>query len=227
MQITERSYNSKMIRPKPIIHVEGDGSLIIIATVWGYPEHGQRVIEEISKYMGAAKADVEVTSPFEFLSCLPDEVNYVRTATLIANDTLYRGENKSEYLSGVEILVVYRRGRQIAWAQVGAPALFVKKPNLPLQPLSSNLDLAVELSRDQILSPLPSQLMGLEPTCDIKVGHFYARDEDQLVVMASGQIGESLWKSENKEMTLPDWTRGLVQENPELPFWLGVISLKD
>lgn len=227
MQITERSYNSKMIRPKPLIHVEGDGSLIIVATVWGMPEHGQRVVEEISKYMGAAKADVEVTSPFEFLSCLPDEVNYVRTATLIANDTLYRGENKSEYLSGVEILVVYRRGSQIAWAQVGAPALFVKKPNLPLQPLSSHLDLAVELGEDQILAPMPSQLLGLEPTCDIKVGHFYARDEDQLVLMASGQIGESLWKSDTKEMTLPEWTKGLVKENPDLPFWLGVISLKD
>jgi hypothetical protein len=112
MKLQERSYSTKIMRPKPLVHSEEDGSLVVIATSWGQPEHSQRAIEEVVKYVNAAKADVEVTSPFEFLTCLTDEVNYVRTGLLIANDALYRGENKNQYFSGVEILVLFRRGSQ-------------------------------------------------------------------------------------------------------------------
>lgn len=228
MKIQERSYNSKMLRPKPILHVEADGSIVIVATSWGQPEHAQKAVEEIAKYLGAAKADVEVTSPFEFLTCLPDEVNYVRTAILIANEDLYRGENRGEYHSGVEVLVLYKVGAQIAWAQVGAPALLLKRPYIPLQPLSAPVDLATELAMDgEQLSPLPSQLLGLDPTCDIKVGHFHSNREDQIVLLAGSRLASSLWVPGLEHADLASVTQHLVQENPDLPFWLGIVTMED
>lgn len=227
MKISERSYSTKLMRPKPVVHVSDDGALIAIVTPWGQPEHAQRAIDEISKYMNAAKADVEVTSPFEFLSCLPDQVNYVRTAILLANETLYRGENKSEYVSGVEVLVLFRSGHQVSWAQVGAPGLFLKKEKFPLQPISAGLDLAVELGKEENLSPLPPQLLGLEPACDIKTGHFYVNDGDQIVVLASGRMTEGFWEPSKNPSNLQEWTKLLVGKNPDLPFWLGVISLSE
>ena len=56
MKIQERSYNSKMLRPKPVLHVEADGSIVIVATSWGQPEHAQKAVEEIAKVAGGEKA---------------------------------------------------------------------------------------------------------------------------------------------------------------------------
>lgn len=225
MKLQERSYSSKILRPKPQIHMEEDGSLIVIATSWGQPEHAVRATEEIVKYVNAAKADVEVTSPFEFLSCLSDEVNYVRTGMLIANDILYRGENKTEYFSGVEILAIFRRGPQVAWAQVGCPSILMQRRDQSLQPMAMSLDLSSEFHfAEEALSPLPAQLLGLEPTCDIHCGHTYIRGGDQLVLLSSAQVAQALWTSGREPLNLTTVTNRMIQEAPETPFWLGLLE---
>lgn len=225
MKLQERSYSTKIIRPKPLIHREEDGSLIVVATSWGQPEHAQRAMDEVVKYVNAAKADVEVTSPFEFLTCLSDEVNYVRTGILIANDHLYRGENRTEYFSGVELMAVFRRGSQVAWAHVGCPSLFIQRRNQHLQPLSMGLDLSSEMQANQDLPPLPSQLLGLDPTCYIQCGHTLVQDGDRLVMLASSRIATSLWAREGSSLDLNSVTTGMIQESPESPFWLGLIDI--
>ncbi|MEN0057894.1 MAG: hypothetical protein AAGB31_03595 [Bdellovibrio sp.] len=226
MELRERSYSSKILRPRPLIHREDDGSLIVVATAWGQPEPAQRAMEEVVKYVNAARSDVEVTSPFEFLTCLSDEVNYVRTGLLIANDLLYRGENKSEYFSGVEILALFRRGSQVAWAQVGCPSLLIQRKNQSVQPLSIALDLSSEMQEvGSTLSPLPSQLLGLDPTCHIQCGHVHVNEEDQLILLASAQMAVSLWNKRNEMMELGAITTHMIQENPEMPFWLGLVQL--
>ncbi|WP_413943925.1 hypothetical protein [Bdellovibrio sp. HCB-162] len=227
MKLQERSYSTKIIRPKPLIHQEDDGSLIVIATSWGQPEHAQRALDEVVKYVSAAKSDVEVTSPFEFLTCLSDEVNYVRTGILIANDILYRGENKMEYFSGVELLALFKRGTQVAWAQVGSPSLFIQRQNQSLQPLSIGLDLSSELRGDETLPPLPSQLLGLDPTCYVQCGHTHVDDNDQLVLLASTAIASSLWGKDPKETELSKITNRMIQDSPEAPFWLGLVEISD
>src|SRR4051812_29355671 len=123
MKLVERSYSSKIFRPRPLVHAEQDGSLVIITTSWGVPEHAARVNDEILKYVQAARADVEVTSPFEFLSCLSDEANCLRVATMICNERFYRSDNRSDYNAGVELLVLAREGSHLSYAQVGSPNL--------------------------------------------------------------------------------------------------------
>jgi len=226
MKLQERSYSTKIMRPKPLVHSEEDGSLIVIATAWGQPEHGQRAIEEVVKYVNAAKADVEVTSPFEFLTCVTDEVNYVRTGLLIANDALYRGENKNQYFSGVEILVLFRRGSQIAWAQVGCPSVLIQRQNQGLQPLSMGLDLSAEMKpADVELPPLPGQLLGLDRTCNIQCGHTLTQEGDQLVLLASTTVAPSLWSLPPYQADLTHVTNRMIQDSPETPFWLGLIAV--
>lgn len=231
MKLQERSYSTKILRPKPFIHREEDGSLIVLATSWGQPEHGQRVLEEVVKYVSAAKSDVEVTSPFEFLTCLTDEVNYVRTGVLIANDILYRGENKTEYISGVEVLVLLKKGSQIAWAQVGCPSLFIQRENQSLQPLSIGFDLSSEFidsaHQTQTQAPLPAQLLGLDPTCYVQCGHTYIKPVDQLVLLASSAIPSPLWEKHSRHTDMESITRSMIQDNPESPFWLGIVQMKE
>jgi len=226
MKLQERSYSTKIIRPKPLIHQEDDGSMIVVATSWGQPEHAQRAMDEVVKYVSAAKSDVEVTSPFEFLTCLSDEVNYVRTALLIANDILYRGENKTEYFSGVEVMALFRRGTQVAWAHVGCPSVFIQRKNQSLQPLSIGLDLSAELKAEEgVLPPLPSQLLGLDPTCYVHCGHTHIREGDQLVLLASSSIAPSLWTKTTQDVDLASITTRMIQDAPEAPFWLGLVGL--
>ena len=226
MKLQERSYSTKIMRPKPLVHSEEDGSMIVIATSWGQPEHGQRAVDEVVKYINAAKADVEVTSPFEFLTCVTDEVNYVRTGLLIANDALYRGENRTQYFSGVEVLALFRRDNQIAWAQVGCPSLFIQRQNQSLQPLSMGLDLSTEMKpAEGALPPLPGQLLGLDPTCNIQCGHTLIHEGDQLVLLASTTVAPSLWSLPPYQADLNHVTNRMIQEDPEAPFWLGLIAV--
>lgn len=225
MKLQERSYSTKVLRPKPLIHTEEDGSLIVVATSWGQPEHAQRALDEVVKYVSAAKADVEVTSPFEFLTSLTDEANYVRTSLLIANDIIYRGDNRAQYQSGVEVMALFRRGPQIAYAHVGCPSLYLQRNGQRLQPLSIGLDLSSELQDGSVLPPLPAQLLGMDPTCHIQCGHTYVREGDQLVLLASPATATSLWTREAYQQDLGDITNRMIQEFPESPFWLGLIAV--
>lgn len=225
MKLQERSYSTKIIRPKPLVHQQDDGGLIVVATSWGKAEHAQRAVEEVVKYVGAAQADVEVTSPFDFLSALTDEVNYLRTALLITNDILYRGENRSEYFSGVEILTLFKRGSQVAWAHVGNPSVLIQRQGQRLQPLSIGLDLSSELSpNDTFLPPLPAQLLGMDPTCYIQCGHTRVSEGDQLVLFGSPLIATALW-TEAGNADMSTLTQRMIQESPETPFWLGLVNL--
>jgi hypothetical protein len=226
MNLQERSYSTKIIRPKPLVYSEDDGSLIVIANAWGQQEHAQGVIDEVVKYVNAAKSDVEATSPFEFLTCLSDEVNYLRTGILIANDFLYRGENRTQYFSGVEILAIFKRGSQIAWAQVGNPSLYIQRQGRSLQPLSVSHDLASEINlQNEILPPLPGQMIGLESTCNIQCGHTLTKEGDQLVLLSSTVASKALWAKDVYPQNLTDMTKMMIQGGHEIPFWLGIVNL--
>lgn len=226
MKLQERSYSTKILRPKPLVYQQDDGGLIVIATSWGKAEHAQRALDEVVKYVSSAQADVEVTSPFDFLSVLTDEVNYLRTALLITNDLLYRGENKSEYFSGVEILALFKRGPQIAWAHVGNPSVLLQRQGQRLQPLSIGLDLSSELSpANSILPPLPAQLLGLEPTCHVQCGHTRVNEGDQIVLLGSPTIATELW-TDVGTADMGTLTQRMIQEAPEAPFWLGLVDLE-
>jgi hypothetical protein len=227
MRIDERSYSTRTVRPRPAIYAEPDGSFIVISTSWGSPEHADRVNEDVAKYVQAAKADVEVTSPFEFLRSLTNEANYLRIATLISNETLYRGANKNDYQAGVETLLLLRKGSQIAYAQVGAPHLLIQKRDRMIVPVSVSFEASFEMSGgDQdLLSPLPQTLLGVSTNPNIRVGDFRVDEGDRLILYAGGTWPKSLWSS-NHASDLQQLTHKLVQMYPDAPFWLGLVHLE-
>ncbi len=226
MKFKERCYSTKVIRPRPLVHLEPDGSLLVVANSWGQPEQAQIAMNEVVKYINSAKSDVEVTSPFEFLTCLSDEVNYARTGVLVANEILYRGSNRNQYLAGVEILALFRRGNQVAWAQVGCPSLYLQRNQQRLQPLSVCQDLSSELQEiGGSLSPLPGHLMGLEMSCNVQCGSTVIGNEDQLILLSSSFISPALWANNSGKLDLVEVTKLMIQESPDSPFWLGIIEL--
>jgi hypothetical protein len=227
VKLEHRSYNSRQFRPKPHIHTEADGSLVVIATSWGLPEHAALAAEEVAKYASAARGDVEVTSPFEVLTCLSDDANHLRIGMMIANDLLYRRENRTEYVSGLEILAISRRGPQISWAQVGAPHVLLRRPGRPLVPLALSYDHSFEIVASSArLAPLPSRLLGTDPTCHIHCGDLRIGREDVLVLASSSLLPSSLW-TEAGPYDLARVTREMMTLDPESPFWLGLVDFRD
>jgi hypothetical protein len=228
MRITERSYSTKSFRPRPEIYIEPDGSFVVVTTSWGSPEHAGRFNEDVAKYIQATKADVEVTSPFEFLTSLTNQANYLRIATLITNEAFYRGDNKAGYQAGVETLLLLRTGSQMAYAQVGAPHLLIQKSDKMMAPVSVNLDASLEMSGEDgsLLSPLPQVLVGVDTSLNIRVGDFRVEDSDRLILYAGGAWPESIWNA-SYSSDLQQLTQKLVQKNPEAPFWLGIVDLGD
>ncbi|HEY8269328.1 MAG TPA: hypothetical protein VIG33_00445 [Pseudobdellovibrionaceae bacterium] len=226
MRIEERSYSTKIVRPRPAIYIEPDGSFIVISTSWGDPEHGLKVNDDIAKYIQAAKADVEVTSPFEFLTSLSVEANYLRIATLISNESLYRGSNKTEYQAGVETLLLLRKGSLMAYAQVGSPHLLIQKKNQLVTPISVGFEAVLEMSgEDQdLLSPLPQSLLGIDGNVNVRTGDFRIDESDRLLLYGGSVWPKSLW---SPDCDFQQLTQKLVQASPESPFWLGVVSLED
>lgn len=224
MKIQERSYSSKIFRPKPHLHLDSDGQLLVVATSWGQQEHAAMVSDEIVKYVTAAREDVEVTSPFEFLTSLSPLANNLRIATLIANDVLYRGENRTEYVSGIEILTIARVGRQVAWAQVGSPHILFKRSERPLVPLAPSYDHSFEISlRGGVAAPLPSRLLGVDPTCNVVCGDLNTSAEDLFVLLSSSNLPTSLWQTQGP-FDLQGITQRMVAENSDEPFWLGILN---
>lgn len=219
MIIQDRCYSSKIHRPMPVIFIDSENLFFIIVTSWGLPEHSQKVIEEFHRYIVASQAEVEVTSPFEFLTCYPDDVNHLRVATLLTNQFIFRQENQSEYTAGLELLAGKITKNQLSWVQVGGPSLLINKPLLGIVPITVNQDMSMDFNS---LTPLPRFLLGVERTCDIKLGFFRYENTDQLIFLASSIFPSCLLSSERKFYQLSDLSQKIISTHPEMPFWIGL-----
>lgn len=224
MKILDRSYSSSLFRPKPVVHIDRATGLLLVVTSWGRQEHADLVVSEVAKYMTSARGDVEVTSHFEVLPTLTKDSNDLRVALMMVNDLLYRGDNRSEYMSGLEIVALVHEGRKLSWAQVGAPHLLLHQPGQVLLPLSLSHDHGLMAGAPR--PPLPSRLLGVERFCQINCGDFFVTDEDEIALLASSRLPTSLWRHRDP-LTLEDLTDQMVAEDQESPFWLGLVTFTD
>lgn len=225
MKLHQRSYGGKIFRPKP--HIYEDESLLVILSTWGVGDQASRIVDEIVKYVSAATGDVEVTSPFEYVTSLSKEANYLRVATLLANDFVFRGENRSEYTSGYEVIILLKTDDQLTWAHVGGPHLLLKRAQRPLVPLVTQYDLSTELSKTiQLLPPLPSKLLGMDSSCQIVCGDTHIQTHDQLVLTSCSYLPPAFWvESQETSINLEKATHWMTQADPETPFWIGTVDL--
>ncbi|MGE4133707.1 MAG: hypothetical protein AB7F86_18870 [Bdellovibrionales bacterium] len=225
-QIDERSYSGKLFRPKPEIFLEEDGSFGVIVTPWGPRHAAKRTIDILKDYVLSARQDMEATSPFQKVTCLSPLANTLRVGMMLANDAIYREENKSEHISGLEILTFAYQLGELAYAQVGVPHLFLARKGLPWIPISVQFDLSTEISRaGGFLPPLPQNTIGLHTETNLAVGSFKAQPTDKLVFLSHSYVSHPLYSTPFERTTMDNVSAALAQQFPELPFWLGVMEL--
>lgn len=226
MQVDERSYSGQIFRPRPETFFEEDGSFGVIATPWGPRAGAKRAIEILKDYVLSARQDMEATSPFQKLTCLSPLANTLRVGVMLANDSLYREENKNEYIAGVELLVFAHQFGELAFAQVGHPNLFLARPGMPWIPLGVQFDLATEVSHPpEILPPLPQNVIGLHTTTNLNVSSFKTQARDRLIFLSHSHVSHPLYTVPFERTSLDKISASIAQTYPHLPFWLGVMTL--
>lgn len=216
MKLVERSYSTKLFRPKPVTFLSEDECTAIVAFSWTNQSHANKVIEEVSKYLEAAIADVEVTSPFEIHPGLSKTANNLRVATFIANEVLLRTENKAEYSAAVEVVVVHKNNGSLSYAQVGQPQLYLKKEQQSLQPMSAGVDFRSP--------PLPQNLIGIDSTLLVRSGTIRYSEGDHLIFLASSLVSPTFLDYSGSP-DIVKLTEKMSQVYPENPFWLGILEL--
>lgn len=169
-----RSHNGIHKFPQTQVHSLLNDNLIICVRLWSGPEAEQKVVDEISRYLSAADADLEVTTPFDYIESLSSLSNKVRVALLLANEALY-ADNKEKYTHGFEVAICYKHQKEISVGSVGRFAFNAEKKDksFPMFESGGFLD-------DLIL--LPTELLGVEREVELKCASVSTRELSSLQV---------------------------------------------
>lgn len=152
-----------------------NNQLTIFLRAWGATEYNQKVVDEITHYLSTTQADIEVTTPFDYLESLSSLANRTRVAVLLAHDLLYKTDNRTEYVVGFEVMVLFKSRYEMAWASVGRFSLS-KLMNDRLNPILGN---GTDLDREVLL---PVELIGLEKEINVNAGSVFFDDHSKLAV---------------------------------------------
>jgi hypothetical protein len=216
-----RPYSGKQFRPTPEVHQ--DEKSLIIATPWGQRDSAKKVIAQILNYLMICNEDREATTPFQRLSCLSTSANNLRIAILLANETLFRGENNEEYKSGVELFAMIRSEGELVWLQIGQPQIFLLRENRSVISLGGSMDLAFDLSNEfDLLPSLPNQLLGLDSSLNLTINSFRPQAKDKILLLSHSQVPSEIYNIESQNLKLDQLSKTLSERDPQLAFWLGI-----
>lgn len=226
MKISERSYKGRSFRPRPEIMIEEQECLLIVATPWGSRQSAKKAIQIMSEFFMSAKGDKEVTSPFPWLTCLSPTANVLRTGVMLANDYLYREENRSEYQAGIEILVAATNNRELSFIQLGHPQVFLDRQDLPLFTVGSLTDLPLDYSQSkEQFPPLPSSLLGIHSTASLNVKTLRFNENDRLILLSHSFIPDAFYQTDCSDRSIEKISHLLSHNSPNEAFWLGQLTL--
>lgn len=222
-----RSFVGKdSIIPRPEVYFDADEGILVVATPWGARSPVERFLRTVVDYYLASRNDTEATSPFKRLTNLSLPANNLRVAVLLANEELYRDENRDTLRCGIELFAGILDGQELTWLQIGHPNCLLSRPNRPLiLPMGFNLDLAAQMTRGSSdLPPLPSQLLGVDPHPNLWISSFRPQEKDQIILLSRSWIPEELLVLQAEHRNLSQISSVLAFE-PNQPFWAGCWNL--
>ena len=175
MNIKTRSASLHQQFPPTQIYHLLNNQLIVFLRPWGANEYNQKVVDEITHYLSTTQADIEVTTPFDYLESLSSLANRTRVSLLLAHDLLYKTDNRAEYLVGFEIMILFKSRREIAWASVGRFSL--------AKLLHDRLNTIVNVGTDMDVDTLmPVELIGLKKQINVHSGSVSMNDDSKILV---------------------------------------------
>lgn len=224
-----RPYPGENSRPTPEILIDESTNSVFVVVPWGNREAAKKVIARMTEYLAFAAQDREATSPLPRLTCLSTSANNLRTAALLANDMIFREDNREEYRAGVELFAATLYHNELSWLQVGGPQLLLGRNAQSLLPLGSNIDLALDLRdwRSEVELPaLPAQLLGLDANVNLTINSFRARAGDRLILLNHSQTPDITFSWKSDQLKMDDMVRLLARHSPRAAFWLGLLEIE-
>ena len=178
MKVSTRSASYEHQLPATIVYQQLNNQLTVFLRTWGTSEYNQKVIDEITHYLSTTQADIEVTTPFDYLESLSSLANRTRVSLLLAHDLLYKTDNRNEYLVGFECLVLFKNKKELAWSSVGRFSI----SKIQNDRMNTIVSLGTDLDEEALL---PVQLMGLEKEITVVSGSISVNSDTKLVVASN------------------------------------------
>ena len=230
MNITERAFSANTIRPRPGCHISENQELAAVITSWGQSSLStQAVFEDLESRYSFFSEDMESTRPFPIMQNLSIPENDMRTAIIQVNQDIYNKMNEEEYSIGFELFFVTIKRNICAFSQLGCPIVLIDRPSQALCLTSSSLvlDGSLLFSSQGCQSPLPVQLMGVHEDVSTSSCCFRFNKGDRLILLSRSYVPPSWLSVKREERTIEHLSRLASQDNPQIPFWLGILDLTD
>ncbi len=164
-----------------------DDKLIVCIRSWNGQEINQKILDEINHYMSSVEADLEVTSPFEFSEQLSQLANKLKVSLLLANDMIYKTENKEFYQHGAEVLALFKKDKEVAWAALGRFAVDLNKESSKVK----IFDIGSSFN-DEVLMPVG--LLGLIRYPEVYAGSFSTQGIESVEIKSIYKQQDAVWE---------------------------------
>jgi hypothetical protein len=180
--------NSDFKLPQTNVYSLLDDQLLIFLRSWNGNDVLQKVVDEVTHFLSAANADLEVTTPFEYLQNLSSVANKVRISVLLANDVILKSENKDQFRQGFELAIIFKNHNELAWSTVGRFQITAKKMKtiLPISHGGQFLD-------DQVL--LPVALLGIDRQPAVLAGSISTKNLEEIQVLSNFADMTTYWEA--------------------------------
>lgn len=160
--------------------------LIVIVRPWNNSDHLKVVIEEVSQYLSATQADMELTTPFQYVEGLSTLANRLRISALLANDRLFKSENREIYSCGFEMVLLYKKQTELAWLAIGGFEIEAEFSDFK-KIVSSNGDILDSCNL------LPPHLLGVDRTPVLQAGSISNADLQALRIKSYFNKNDTIW----------------------------------
>ena len=213
----QRSYSGQSFRPKPLIQ-QADRDTMVVLTPWGSPEYAVQAMGSIKDFLDMSK-EAEATVVGVGNESLSPFANRMRSAAVMANENLYLNANRIEYVAAVEFVALSKENDRISWVHIGSPHLFLYNSQ-GLQPLCYSLDWAWQIHQQ---SPLLCQGLGMDRSVNLNCGSYKITEPSQIIMIGRSYVPATFYQIQKPN--LQNLSQLLVDENAEIPFWLGILNL--
>lgn len=190
MKYKTSSYNGKFKIPSVKTYNLLSDQLLIFVRSWSSEDLSSKIIDEINHFLSSIDADLEVTTPFEYFEHQSSLMNKVRISLLLANDLVYKSENKDVYHAAAEVAMIYKKNKELVCASVGQFKFTVDVDGHEFCIHDSGMGFNNEL-------PLPQNVLGLDRSVDVTVRSIRFDDSIKKVTVVSSYCNrEAEWKAD-------------------------------
>ncbi len=212
MQFKWRSRYYSGVQLSPVVKIKTIDNLnLTIASVsWGDHNALPDIESEIERFLAAAQADLELTTPFERMGGLTQEGNSLRVAMQLANDHVLRSFNTTEYREGYELCLIWCKDRIASIAMIGELQVFTLSTDQGISPL-----LSVHSPKSSLF---PQILLGVEPNIDVKV---FSCPLSHLSEIYVSHGLKSLPNLRGSDTDFESLYKQLAGHQSQAPFWLA------